>query len=101
MNVVLSQITKFIQVNSNTNMIILGIPHRHELTYHSILNTEIHIFNRKLTNIIKHFEHTLCLECNSQSVLYTRHGMHLNAVGKETISKQTASQIYKSVGNKK
>lgn len=56
-NVVPSQITKFIEVNSNTNMIILGITHRHDLPCHSAINTEICVFSKKLIKIIKHFEH--------------------------------------------
>ena len=56
-DVVPSQITKFIQVNSNTNMIILSITHRHGLPCHSAINTEICVFNKKLIKIIKHFEH--------------------------------------------
>lgn len=54
-NVVLSQINKFIQVNSNTNMIVLGMQHRHDLPYHSAINTEICVFCMKLIKIIKHF----------------------------------------------
>ena len=55
-NVIPSQITKFIQVINNTNMIILGITHRHDLPCHSTINTEICVFSKKLIKIIKHFE---------------------------------------------
>jgi hypothetical protein len=55
-NVALSQINEFIQVNSNTNMIVLGMPHRHDLPCHSAINTEICVFCRELIKIIKHFE---------------------------------------------
>jgi len=82
-------------------MIILGIPHRHDLHYHFTINTEIRVFNRKLLKIIEHLEHILGLKCNSQGELYTRHNLHLNAVGKETTSKQTASLICKSIQNRK
>ena len=82
-------------------MIILGIPHRHDLSYHFTRNTEIRVFNRKLLKIIKHLEHILRLKCDSQGELYTLHSLHLNAVGKETISKQIASLICKSIRNKK
>ena len=46
------------KVNSNTNMVIYDIPHRHDLLYHFIINIEIRVFNRELLKIIKHFEHT-------------------------------------------
>jgi hypothetical protein len=81
-------------------MIILGITHRHDLPCHSAINTEICVFSKKLIKIIKHFEHIWSLECDSQRAVYTHQGLHLNAVGKEIISKQMASLIYKSVGNK-
>jgi hypothetical protein len=99
-NVVPSHISKFIQVNSNTNMIILGITHRRDLPCHSTINTEICVFSKKLIKIIKHFEHVWSLECDSQRAVHSREGLHLNAVWKEMISKQIASLIYKSVGNK-
>jgi hypothetical protein len=100
-NVALSQITKFIWVNGNTNMIILGITHRHDLPCHySAINTEICVFSRKLIKIIKNFEHIWSLECDSQRAVYTHQGLHLNALGKEMISKQIALLFYKSVGNK-
>lgn len=82
-------------------MLTYGISHGHDLPYHFTLTTEIRAFNRKLLKIIKHFEHILRLKCNSQRAVYTRHSLHLDAVGKETTSKQIASLICKSTGNKK
>ena len=81
-------------------MIILGIPRRHDLPYHSAINTEICVFSRKLIKIFKHFKHILSSDCISQRALYTHHGLHLNAVGKETIFKQIAPLIFKSLGEK-
>jgi hypothetical protein len=100
-NVALSKIIKFIQFNGSTNMIILGITHRHDLPCHySAINTEICVISRKLIKIIKNFEHKWSLECDSQRAVYTHQGLHLNALGKEMISKQIALLFYKSVGNK-
>jgi hypothetical protein len=78
-----------------------GTPQRHDSTYHFTINTEIRVFDRKFLKITEHFEHILRLKCNSQLTLYTRHSLHLNAVGKEAISKQIASLICKSIGNEK
>lgn len=44
-NVILFQITKCIQNISNTNIIILGILHRYDLTEYSCVNKEFKEFN--------------------------------------------------------
>jgi hypothetical protein len=41
----LMKIIKFIQNNGNTNIMILGIPHRHDLVEYSYVNKAIQLFN--------------------------------------------------------
>jgi hypothetical protein len=47
----LSQITKFLQGNSNTNVIILDVPHRYDLVEFSCVNKEIQAFNRQFKKL--------------------------------------------------
>jgi hypothetical protein len=82
-NLALSQITKFIQDNNKTHIIIQCIPHRHDLPDFACVNREIQVFNRKLVKIVKLFKHTTILESNFNRELFTRHGLHLNRAGKK------------------
>jgi hypothetical protein len=97
MNLALSQITKFIQDNNKTNVIIWCIPHRYDLPDFSCVNREIQVFNRTLVKIVKLFKHTRILEANFNRELFTCHGLYLNGAGKEIISKQIASLINKLI----
>jgi hypothetical protein len=52
-------------------------------------------FNRKLWKHMKLSEHVTILESPQDWVYYTRHGLHFNGYGKETI----CSQLALSIGN--
>jgi len=47
-NGILVRMTQFIQNHNNTNIIVLNIPHRHDLAKDSRPNLEIQTFNAKL-----------------------------------------------------
>jgi hypothetical protein len=48
----LAQIVKFIQNNYNTNIIVMSIPHRYNLSFSSYVNSEIQKFNRRLNEML-------------------------------------------------
>ena len=50
-NVALLKITKFIQNNCNTNIILYGVPHRYDLAEYSCVNSAIQAFNCKLRKV--------------------------------------------------
>jgi hypothetical protein len=50
-NVALKNISNFVNVNYNTNIILLSAPHRHDLMEFSCVNNEVKAFNRKLKNM--------------------------------------------------
>jgi hypothetical protein len=91
----LTQIVKFCKDVSNTNIILLDVPHRHDLEKNSCVNKEIQTFNRKLRKITKLFKHVTILEVSFKRVTYTQHGLHLNRLGKRLIAKQIAREIYR------
>jgi hypothetical protein len=91
--VALKHISNFVKADNNTNIILLNAPHRHDLMESSCINNEIRLFNRNLTKHVKTFNYTMVLEINSNRELFTRHGLHLNGLGKQRISKQIAAQI--------
>jgi hypothetical protein len=51
----LIKISTFIQNNFNTNIMILSIPHRHDLVAYSCLNKAIQSFNSTLKRVVKSF----------------------------------------------
>jgi hypothetical protein len=70
----LNSLKNFVNVRTNTKVLILPLPQRHDLTYDSCVNKEIQSFNRKPHKIMK----------NKEMVKegFTRHGQHLNSTGK-------------------
>jgi hypothetical protein len=94
------KMTRFVQKYSNTNIIIVNTPHRHDLDRTSVVNSQIHAFNRQLFKVVKAYSHVTIVETDLDRKLSTRHGMHLNKRGKEWLSKLLAMQISRLVINK-
>ena len=69
-------VTNFIKVNNHTNIIVLSVPHRHNLMESSCINKEIRSFNRKLMKNAKTFKHPTVLEMDRE--FFTPRGLHLN-----------------------
>jgi len=71
----------FVNRRTNTNILTLAAPHRHDLSLLSCVNNEILTFNRKLhkmmnINSVKVVDYDLNRED------FTCHGQHINAAGK-------------------
>jgi hypothetical protein len=98
-NGILLMMTQFIQNFNNTNIIVLNIPHRHDLAKDSRANLEIQAFNAKLAKITKAFRHVALVEIDFHRKHFTKHGFHLNNAGKEGLAKLIASQIDKLINN--
>jgi RNase H-fold protein (predicted Holliday junction resolvase) len=89
----LNQIKEFLKKNNHTNIIQMCVPHRFDLQENSSVNNEIEVFNRRLSKMIKIFNHTVLQQTDSSRELFTKHGLHMNKKGK----KQTAEKIAASV----
>lgn len=98
--IALKHISNFVNVNNNTNIILLSAPHRHDLMESSCVNNEIRSFNMKLMKHVKTINHTTVLETNTKRKCYTLHGLHLNGRGKEKVAKQIAAQLATILGGK-
>jgi hypothetical protein len=92
-NGILNSMVHFIQKYTNTNVVLVNIPYRHDLWKHDKNNLCIQDYNNKLKNISKIFQHVSLVETSSDWRLFTRHGFHLNRFGKEWLAKQIACQI--------
>jgi hypothetical protein len=58
-NEALMNIIKFIQNNDNTNIMILGIPHRRDLFEYLCLSRAFQVFNKKLKKVANSFKRLL------------------------------------------
>jgi len=97
----LRHIRNFINSNNHTNIILISVPHRYDLMQSSCVNNEIRSFNRKLVKSVRAFKHASVLEMTSDRNHFTKHGLHLNSLGKEVLSKQIVSHVYAIQDQKK
>jgi lysophospholipase L1-like esterase len=91
-NRVLVKMTQFMQKYNNTNIIIVNIPHRYDTDRNSMTNLEIQAFNRNLKKMAKVFSHVAIVEIAVNRKCFTQHGMHLNKIVKEWLSKLIATR---------
>lgn len=75
----------------NTNVVVCGIPTRHDLIPESIVNSEIKKTNTNTAKLCKVFN---CFFFDTASLpreCFTKHGLHLNTTGKDRV----AQELYK------
>jgi hypothetical protein len=96
----LGQMKKVVSNMNHTNLVIITVPHRHDLHESSCVNNAIKTFNRKLTKHVKAFDNQHVVEVESAPEVYTNHGMHLNGKGKEWIANKIM-KIIKDIINVK
>ena len=80
---IITPVINFSQKYSNTNIIVLEIPHRHDLHHKDMTNLRIQSLNTKLKSILTRFRHVTILDMNTTRNHFTKHGLHLNKPGKE------------------
>ena len=94
-------IINFVMKNNNTNIVIIGVPHRHDLSEHSCVNVGLRSFNNKLKNITAIYSHVTLIEGPHERKYFTMHGQHYNRRGKTQIIKQVVSEITEITGKRK
>jgi hypothetical protein len=87
----LRHVSNFVRTNNHTNIVLLCLPYGHDLTDWSCVNKEITVFNRKILKIMKCYEHVTIIQHDLSRDMFTQHGLHLNALGKEVIVKYIAA----------
>jgi hypothetical protein len=89
---IVKKMIAFIRMNNHTNILKSSIPYRHDLASHSKLNKEIKAI-KKLLRISQAYYDTEMLIIDDNRKLYTRHGLHLNKVGRSVLTSQIARFI--------
>ena len=82
----LTYLSKYVERRKNTNIILVSAPKRHDLLNTSCVNSEVDKFDRKLHKKMKLHEHVKVIDSVIQRGCFTRHGLHLNRLGKEQIA---------------
>jgi hypothetical protein len=78
----------------NTNVYVTGIPHRHDLSNNSCVNTAVECTNSKMAEICKPYLNVKFVDLNFlERSDFTRHGLHLNNTGKRSLCSELAKQI--------
>jgi hypothetical protein len=67
------------------NIVIMKLPHRHELVLSSYVNNEVLKFNRQVEKKMKIYNNVSMLETGLDRKDFTKHGQHLIFSGKELI----------------
>jgi len=89
----LKNLHEFVEQRINTNFMIVMVPHRHDLLDTSCVNNEVQNFNAKLHKLMKNIINVRILELSTTRDDFTKHGLHLNATGKDKIAKLMFQKI--------
>ena len=81
------------KANCHTNIVLVTVPHRYDLSDWSCVNNEVKSFNRKLLKLMKPFQHVRVITVDLKREYFTRHGLHMNKVGKEITSLKIAKAV--------
>jgi hypothetical protein len=96
----LIHLSNFVKQKKNTNIVIVNAPKRHDLSTTSCVNCKVITYNRKLQKRMKIFEYAKILDSEVQREHFTRHGLHINKVGKELMAQRLTDHIKKNLVSK-
>jgi lysophospholipase L1-like esterase len=92
----LNSLKSFVNLRTNTKVLILTLPQRYDLTEDSCMNKEINSFNRQLHKIMENKEIVKILDYNVTREGFTCHGQHLNSTGRSKLAQLIAQNLTKS-----
>jgi len=92
-NIGLRHISQFANSTADTNVIVMCAPTRFDLQPSSCVNKEVDSFNRKLQKSMKIYSHVQVCSMSTNQDNFTTHGLHMNTLGKNWITKTWASII--------
>lgn len=96
----LRHLQNFINHRSNTNILALAVPHRHNLWEKSCINKVVQVLNRKLHKIFKAKDNVTIIDIIHRND-FTQHGLHQNTVSKEKVARMIAENIKQQLRVKK
>ncbi|KAG8307690.1 hypothetical protein J6590_013378 [Homalodisca vitripennis] len=92
----LGPICETLKKYSDTRIILLDLPFRHDLKGWSCVNKEVIKSNTALENLSKKFPNVSLVKISKADRLFhTRHGRHLNQMGKDWLAKRICEELIK------
>jgi hypothetical protein len=88
-------ISNFVKQRKHTNIITVSAPKRHDLSTTSCVNNEMTTYNKITQEMM--FEHVKIPDSEVQRGYCTRHGLHINTVGKELMAQKIMDHIRKTL----
>jgi hypothetical protein len=79
--------------NRHTNIILVSVPHRYDLSDWSCVKSEVETFNRKLTKIVRPFNHVEVVKVDLEKEFYTKQGQHMTNVSKEKVALRVVQAV--------
>jgi hypothetical protein len=80
----------FIRNSNCTNVILMSVPHRHDIIRNSCVNNPGEAFNRSLWNRMKRFENLEMINVVIERDFYMKHWQYLDTRGKEKMAMKIA-----------
>jgi hypothetical protein len=96
----INNVINFIERTSHTNILIMEVPHRHDLADWSCVNREVIRFNRLLAKRLKSYQHAAICRMDLGRQHFTKHGLHMNKEGKVKMCQQLAKLVKLKVGER-
>jgi len=81
----LTHVTNFVKVTSHTNIILMCVPYRHDLSEWSCVNSQVKTFKRKLVKLMKPYNHVMVVKVDLDKKFFTRQGLHTRSVSKVSV----------------
>jgi hypothetical protein len=97
----LRSLRKFVNNKKNTNIILITAPHRYDLMEFLCVNEEVKIFNREMHKVMKLENNVKILDTSLDRSCCTKHGLHLNRIGKERVMERMLNQIRTPINKNK
>jgi hypothetical protein len=89
-------ISNFVKQRKHTNILVVNAPYRHDLPATSCANNEVTIYNRKLYTRMKASEYVKIIDSEVHREYFTKHGMHMNTMGKELMARRITQHTRKT-----
>jgi hypothetical protein len=97
----LRQLMNFTGGHRHTSFMLMEVPHQYDLEMKSCVNKEITVFNSKLKHLNERISNLRVIDVTTDREMFTRHGFHMNQMGKEQTAVKIATEVsVLSQGNK-
>ena len=79
----LTHISKFVELRKHTNVLLVDVPTRFDLSPTSCVNREVASYNRKLYMQMKQFENVRLIDSKLKREYFAKHGMHMKLAARK------------------